>query len=296
MHEYDTVLKALLQSPQNTILERITGSRIDHWLNVEFPEVQQTRVDLLGETADLMRLIALELQSTNDLNAPLRMAEYSLRIYRKYGRFPDQYLLYVGNAAMRMASELKGPRFYCAFELIDIRTVDEEVLLSSPFDADHILAILTRHRDRRETIRRILARIATMEGSSRENAFRKLIILAGLRELHDTVRTEAKHMPILNDIMEHGIIGPAIREGLQKGLEQGIQQGMQQGMQKGIQQGLQQGMQKGELTILRRLIGRRFGSLPGWLEEHLVKLSTGELEEISLRLLDAKDIDELFRR
>ena len=49
MHEYDTVLKALPQSPENFIVERITGARIDHWLNPEFPEVQQTRADLLGK-------------------------------------------------------------------------------------------------------------------------------------------------------------------------------------------------------------------------------------------------------
>jgi hypothetical protein len=52
MHEYDTVLKALLQSSRNSIFERITGAKIGRWLNVELPEVQQTRVDLLGETAD----------------------------------------------------------------------------------------------------------------------------------------------------------------------------------------------------------------------------------------------------
>jgi predicted transposase YdaD len=108
MHEYDTVLKALLQSPQNTILERITGARIDHWLNVEFPEVQQTRVDLLGETADRERVIGLELQSTNDGMLPLRMAEYALRIYRLHQRFPEQFVLYVGNPEMRMPSELRG--------------------------------------------------------------------------------------------------------------------------------------------------------------------------------------------
>ncbi len=68
------------------------------------------------------------------------------------------------------------------------------------------------------------------------------------------------------------------------------------GRQEGLEQGMQQGMQKGELAILRRMIGRRFGPLPGWLEEQLVKLSTNELEEISLRLLDAKSIDELFGR
>ncbi len=276
MHEYDTVLKALLQSPKNSIVERITGSRIDHWLSPEFPEVQQTRADLLGETADRQRVIGLELQSGNDTDMPLRMAEYALRIYRLYKRFPEQYVLYVGNADMRMPSELTGPRFCCQYEIIDIRELDEESLLASPFDVNSIMAILTRHRDRRETIRRILARIATLEGGARDIAFKKLMILGGLRKLGDSIRTEVKHMPILDDIMDHDVIGPAIREGLQ--------------------QGRQEGLQKGELTILRRQIGKRFGALPTAVDERLAKLSTAELEDISLRLLDAKSIEELFSR
>ena len=60
----DTVLKALLQSPQNTAFERITGTRIEQWLNVEFPEVQQTRVDMLSiAVARGKQLLGLELQS-----------------------------------------------------------------------------------------------------------------------------------------------------------------------------------------------------------------------------------------
>jgi len=43
-------------------------------------------------------LIGFELQSSNDKSLPLRMAEYALRVYRKYGQFPEQYVLYVGNA------------------------------------------------------------------------------------------------------------------------------------------------------------------------------------------------------
>jgi hypothetical protein len=58
------------------------------------------------------------------------------------------------------------------------------------------MAILSNHRDRRETIRRILARIVKMEDSARDDAFKKLIILAGLRKLKDTILTEVKHMPI----------------------------------------------------------------------------------------------------
>src|ERR1700722_19005870 len=126
MHEYDTVLKALLQSPQNTIFEKITKAKIDQWLNVEFPEVQQTRVDMLGPTAHREHLVGWELQSTNDMKLPLRMAEYALRTYRLYEAFPDQYVLYVGEEELRMPSELAGPNFQCRFTVRDIRTLDEE--------------------------------------------------------------------------------------------------------------------------------------------------------------------------
>jgi len=68
--------------------------------------------------------------------------------------------------------------------------------------------------------------------------------------------------------MDHGIIGPAIR----------------------------QGRQEGELIILRRLIGKRFGTLPAWADERLAKLSPPELEQLSDRVLDAKSIDELFSK
>jgi predicted transposase YdaD len=277
MHGYDTVLKTLLQSSRNSILERIIGARIARWLNPEFPEVQQTRADLLGETADL-RVIHVELQSRNDAEMPLRMAEYALRIWRMTKRFPEQYVLYVGNEEMRMPSEFTGPGFLCRYEIIDIRTLDEEALLASPLAGDNILAILARHKDRRDTIRRILARIATLESGARDTAFKKLMLLAGLRKLGDSIRTEVKYMPILDDIMDHDVIGPTFREG----------------QQQGRQEGRQEGVQEGELTILRRLIGRRFGTPPPWVDERLAKLSIPELEDVSLRLFDAKSIDELF--
>ena len=91
MHEYHTVLKGLLQGSPNSILEQIAGARAARWFNVELPEVQQTHVDLLFESAQsIPELIHLELQSTNDPQLPLRMAKYSLRVYRKFQRFPRQ--------------------------------------------------------------------------------------------------------------------------------------------------------------------------------------------------------------
>ena len=83
-------------------------------------------------------------------------------------------------------------------------------------------------------------------------------------------------MPIMHDIMDHEIIGPAIRQG--------------------IQQGIQEGMQQEGVSILRRLIEKRFGPLPPSAEERLTRLSVTELEDLSLRVLDAKAMDDLFDR
>ena len=111
MHEYDTALKMLLASSANSILERIAGFKVARWLNVELPQVQQARVDLLGESEDEERsLLHLELQSTNDPQIGLRMAEYSLRVFRQFQRFPEQIVLYVGEAEMRMPTELAGAK------------------------------------------------------------------------------------------------------------------------------------------------------------------------------------------
>jgi uncharacterized protein DUF4351 len=50
----------------------------------------------------------------------------------------------------------------------------------------------------------------------------------------------------------------------------------------------QEGRQEGAFTILRRLIEERFGALPGWAAEKLASLAAPELEDLSVRALDAQ--------
>jgi len=160
----------------------------------------------------------MELLSSNDMLLPLRMAEYSLLVYRLHQLFPELFVLYVGSEELRMPSELVGPNISCRYTIVDIRTFDAETLVNSPFPADAVLAILARYSERPETIRRILARVAKMgKGPELNEAFSKLMILAGLRKLGDAVRKEAQNMPILDDIMDHDVIGPAVRRGLEQG-------------------------------------------------------------------------------
>ena len=180
MQEYDTVLKLLLRGSAKRTMQELTGVKIAKWLDVELPKIQNLRMDLLGEAVD-GSLIHFELQSKNDPTMPLRMAEYCLGIYRLLARFPRQFLIYVGEASMRMGSELRGPDVLFRYRALDIRTLEGERLLESPEVGDNVIAILTRLRDHRNAIRRIVERIAGLPVAERETAYEQLLLIAGLR-------------------------------------------------------------------------------------------------------------------
>jgi predicted transposase YdaD len=250
-------------------IREIAGTTIARWLSVELPEVRNTRVDLLGET-EAGDLVHVELQSTNDSTMPLRMAEYCLRVYRLFGRFPLQVLVYVGDAPVAMKTELRGPALSYSYRLADIHDLDGERLLASPRVGDNIIAILTRLRDVRGSVHRVLERIARLGPAEREAALRRLMLLGGLRSMEEVIDEEAKRMPILNDIRDNKVLG---RE---------------------YKRGLADGELDGELRLLRRMIEKRFGAIPARVEQRLSNMSAAELEELSTRLLDATSLEELL--
>ena len=137
MHEYDVALKLTLQQVDVAIRE-LTGTVVARWLSLELPEIRNTRVDLLGET-ESGDLVHIELQSSNDRTMPLRMAEYALRVFRLFGKFPYQVLLYVGDAPLSMEAELTAPGLQYSYRLIDVRELDAERLLESPRVGDNIV-------------------------------------------------------------------------------------------------------------------------------------------------------------
>src|ERR1017187_10285705 len=281
MQEYDVALKLLLQGSATLTMRELTGTTVAKWLDVELPKVQNLRLDLLGETAD-GGLVHVELQSGNDAAMPLRMAEYCLGVFRLFGRLPRQVVLYVGEAQLRMESELRGPDVLFQYRLIDIRTLDGDRLLESDAVGDNVIAILAGLRDHEGAVRKIVERIAGLAAAERETALAQLVILAGLRHLSRTVEQERGKMPIDIDIREHEVLGPMFKEAEQKG------------RQEGRREGRQEGLQEGELSVLRRLIEKRFGALPGWAGEKLAALSASELEDLSMRVLDAKSMEELL--
>jgi len=266
MQEYDVALKLLFQGSAALTMRELTGTVVAKWLDVELPKVRNLRLDLLGETVD-GGLVHVELQSGNDSAMPLRMAEYCLSVFRLFERFPRQIVLYVGEPALRMENELRGPGVLFQYRLIDIRTLDGDRLLESEDVGDNVIAILARLRDHKDAVRRIVERIAGLVPAERATTLGQLLILAGLRHLEETVEWEARKMPILGDTLDNRVLGREYKRGLQDG----------------------------ELTVLRRLIEKRFGAIPTWAEERLTGRSAADLEELSVRVLDAESIEDLLK-
>jgi len=155
-----------------------------------------------------------------------------------------------------------APDFVFRYTLLDIRDLDGALLLASTRVEDNLLAILTRLQDQAGTVRQILGRIASLEEPARRAAFAQFLVISGLRRLAQTIKEEAQKMPILNDIIEHEVIGPAILQGRQE--------------------------------ILRRQLEKRFGRIPDWVEARLVNLSASELDELAVRVLDAPNLTDIF--
>jgi hypothetical protein len=238
---------------------------VSRWLNIELPKVQNRRVDLLGEIGQ-EQLLQIELQSSNVADMPLRMLEYGVGIWRIRGVFPRQILLYVGNDRMRMASGFQSAGIDYRYQLVDIRDLDGEAMLESDSTSDNILALLAGVQDTVTAIRRVLGKIARLQPGKREDAIRKLLLVSGMRGVGRLFQQETKKMPVDMDIMEHEILGPVIRKS----------------------------MKDGALDLLRPMIEKRFGNLPTWVEQRLTDSSQSQLQDLALKFVDAKSLEELF--
>lgn len=276
MRNYDVPLKNLLQRAlAGSVLSAWTGITVTRWHNAELPIVSSRRVDLLGEDAE-GNLAHIELQSRNDPEMPLRMAEYALAIHRKFGRFPRQLVLYVGQKPLTMSSSLEAPNVFFRCRIADIRELDAEILLASDRLEDNLAAILAGGMDEREVTRHILQKIEESEPAERSRALSELALLSGLRpSVGIILEEEITRMPILYDIMDNKFIGPKVR--------------------RAHEEGRAEGKVDGERELLLRLLSKRFERIPDWAQKRIEALSKTEIEETALRAFTASSLEELFR-
>ena len=91
-------------------------------------------------------------------------------------------------------------------------------------------------------------------------------------------------MPIHYDIRDHETIGPMIRQERAEALAEGLEKGQKAGRRQEA------------VSLLERLIVTRFGAISSTNSRRLAKLTLPELEDLAVRFVTAKNVNDLFRR
>lgn len=269
--KYDTTLKELLQAGAPQLWQALAGEQPEEFLTVELPSVQMRKPDFLARLAS-GALFHLELQADNHPEMEWRELEYYVLIYRRCGQPPIQSVLYFGAAPLAMRSRIANESLQFRYTLIDIRDFKSEDFLASASLPDAALALLARPErlSQQEVIEAVVDRLKILPTKEQRDWMEKLMILSGLRGAEDIVREEAEKMGISLDIRDNKFFQEAYAAGIEDGME------------------------KGEATILRRLLERRFGSLPEWAQQRIEQANRVQLEELGLRLLDAAQLEDIF--
>jgi predicted transposase YdaD len=83
-------------------------------------------------------------------------------------------------------------------------------------------------------------------------------------------------------------------EGRAEGRAEGEEVGLRKGEQVGLQKGEQVGLRKGELALLLRQLTSKFGPLPAEVVDRLERANVDQLLGWGVRVLKAKNLDEVF--
>ena len=284
MAKTDSVMKVIL--PLSDGFLRQIGARIGippdaairRWLKSEYPQIRAPRPDLVAElsTGDVLHI---ENQSRNDLAMADRMLGYYVAIHEHLGRAPIQIVLYYGEEKMRMQNRIARPELNFRYTLIDARDLDGESLIRTGNVSDNILAVLTAVRDERVAFRELSKKIRVLPKPQKEKALAAVTTFAGLRNLESIMRQEMQGMLTFEvDLMKNKILGPPLRKAISEGRAKLRAEGKIEG----------------ERLVLARQIERRFGRLSALTTRKLARMSSEQLEDAAIRILDCKGLRELL--
>jgi predicted transposase/invertase (TIGR01784 family) len=220
---------------------------------------------ILLSSGDL--ILQIEFQTEPDPTMPFRMADYRLRLHR---RFPNkrvrQIVIYLNptgsDLVFQTFFEIPGMRH--EFEVIRIWEQSTKPFLESTGLLP--LAVLTNTPDKAQTLRQVAAKVDTISDKRvQSNIAASAGILAGL-------------------LLEKGFINQVLRREI-----------MQQSViyQEWKEEFLQEGEQTGEARLVLRQLTRRIGEATPDLRSQIQSLSLPQLESLGEALLDFSQPDDL---
>ena len=255
-------------------------------------------------------LVHIEVQGPSQSDFAKRMYVYNYRLFDRYDR-PVVSLAVLGDSVGETAGYFGYRRWGCAVSLEfpvvclgDYRDRWDELEQS----ANPFAVVVQAHLKARETHNDVTARYQAKlhlvkslyrRGWQRQDVqelFRFIDWVLELpsaleKRLWDEVQTseEVQKMRYLSTIERM-----AIDRGFQKGLDEGKAKGLAEGRAKGQAEGRAKGQAEGRAELLARILRRRFGDLPEWVEIRLREATPAQLESWADRALDATHLEAVF--
>ena len=283
---FDGLLKELFQRDRPSLLTKFVGGvRVKTFLNVEFPRVQERSVDLL-ELLEDDTILHVEIQSTHDRDMAYRMLEYYALVKRRHKRPMRQVLLYVGEGRLRMPDRIAEDGNLVVWNVVDIRSFDAGALIASGNPGDLALAVLAGGGDTR--IRAILQKIGRLKGMARQRLQTQILVLAGLRGAVRQVQSEMKELRMVIDAKKNPWLMSLQREFLEEGKARGMAEGKAEGKAQGKAEAL--------VSVLERLLVTKFGPLPKWAKDRILRAPVEQTDRWVNKVLDASALEEVIGR
>ena len=227
---YDRTLRDLFQDIPKGLVKLLSNKEAVEFLETKFPKVEEKEADIVVKLED-DTIFHLEIQSTDDKTMPKRMLQYALLIENIHGQFPLQSVLYIGEKEIEIKNSIKTEHINYQFDVKNIKEIDCSVLIESEDINDNVLAILCNVKDIDKLLKRLNAKLMSLDNKKREDYLRKIFYLLRLRpNLYQNIyriKKEELKMPFIIEKAKD----PLYKEGMEIGIEEGIEKGIEKGAQ-----------------------------------------------------------------
>ncbi len=210
-NDYDKILKENIASVFLPLAAKYLGIRI-----VRSEELKDKLQTTIEKETDFIRVVEtdggeqfilhLEFQSVDEEGMVYRMQEYYGLLRRKYRLPVKQFVIYLGQKASKMQTQLTPEEVFTGFTLQSLRDYDYQSLLASDVPEEIILAVLSNFRGKKpaEVLRGILGKLKNISGEeiTLRKYLRQLAVLARLRNLTEETQKQVTDMGLLYDITE----------------------------------------------------------------------------------------------
>ena len=220
-------------------------------------------------------VLHLEFQTVPRAEIPFRMADYRLRVHRKYpNKEMRQIVIYLKETSSELVQQnsftISGMRH--EFEVIRIWEQPTTDLLRFPGLLP--LAVLSRSDNRIQTLRQVSSFIDVLQDSRQQsNVAAATSILAGLVLEKEVIRSVLREEIMRESVIYQDIVEKATAKGKAEGKAEGIKEG--------------------EISLVLRLLKKRIGEIKAEDESRITNLSVEQLEALGEALLDFSSSDDL---